>query len=110
MDRRYTKVTTRAVKRFQRSHQLRVSGRVNRPTWDCDRRGPPGPSPPPPPPPKPILMAHRGGALESDVPENSLSSMQYGVRAGADILEFDLQLTRARPTRTPERRAPARSC
>jgi glycerophosphoryl diester phosphodiesterase len=92
VDRRYTQVTTRAVKRFQRAHQLRANGRVNRPTWDAIARAS-RPKPPPPPPPKPILMAHRGGALESDVPENSLSSMRYGVAAGADILEFDLQLT-----------------
>jgi glycerophosphoryl diester phosphodiesterase len=92
VDRRYTRVTARAVRRFQRSHHLRVTGRVNVRTFVAIARAA-APKPPPPPPPKPVLLAHRGGAYEANVPENSLSSMQYGVAKGADILEFDLQLT-----------------
>jgi len=38
-------------------------------------------------------MAHRGGALEAGVPENSLNSMRHGVASGAAILEFDLATT-----------------
>jgi glycerophosphoryl diester phosphodiesterase len=92
VDRRYTRVTARAVRRFQRTHHLRVTGRVNVNTWNAIARAA-APKPPPPPPPKPVLLAHRGGAYEANVPENSMASMQYGVSKGADILEFDLHTT-----------------
>jgi glycerophosphoryl diester phosphodiesterase len=92
VDRRYTRVTARAVRRFQRTHALKATGRVNRRTWDVLARAS-APKPPPPPPPRPVLLAHRGGALEANVPENSLSALRYADSRGADILEFDLHAT-----------------
>ena len=61
-------------------------------TWDVLALAS-APKPPPPPPPRPVLLAHRGGALEADVPENSLPALRYAVSRGADILEFDLHAT-----------------
>jgi len=96
VDRRYRLPTVYAVKRFQRSHGLRVTGRTNQRTWDAvyravlRRRAATAPVPRPPPPP-PTILGHQGAVVPS-VPSNTMASMRYAVRS-VDILEFDLRLT-----------------
>jgi glycerophosphoryl diester phosphodiesterase len=41
-------------------------------------------------------VAHRGGG-EDGVSENSMSAFRAGVEAGADVLETDVQWTKATP-------------
>jgi glycerophosphoryl diester phosphodiesterase len=100
VNRRYTRATVVAVKRFQRGHRLRVTGRVNRTTWNLVARAAaprpaerprPAPVKSPPPPPAPTILGHRGARVPG-ITENTLASMQYATDT-ADILEFDLQLT-----------------
>ena len=89
VDRRYRAATVRSVKRFQRQRQLRVTGRVNVPTWNlvaqavADLAGPP--------PPAPAIIGHRG-VVNSSVPENTLASLRRAAPSAA-ILEFDVRLT-----------------
>jgi len=45
-----------------------------------------------PAPPRPLIIAHRGGALEST--ENTLAAFQRAFRIGADGIETDIRLTR----------------
>lgn len=40
---------------------------------------------------KPLVIAHRGGSKRA--PENTLSSMQNGIKLQADAVEFDLHIT-----------------
>jgi len=40
----------------------------------------------------PVIVAHRGGALEA--PENTVASVRHGVEAGADWQEIDVTLSR----------------
>lgn len=101
VDRRYRSATVRAVKRFQRARRLRVTGTVNRRTWDlvaAAYRRATAPRPPPAPPAwrppawaPPSVTAHRGGALEA--PENTLAAIRNAVQRGADIVEFDVRST-----------------
>jgi glycerophosphoryl diester phosphodiesterase len=42
----------------------------------------------------PVIVAHRGGALEA--PENTVAAIEHGVAAGADWQELDVTLTRDR--------------
>ena len=86
VDRHYRLSTVYAVKRFQRSHRLRVTGRTNQRTWDAvyrailrSRSAPP------------LVLGHRG-AVGPSAPENTMASMRYAVES-ADVLEFDLRLT-----------------
>ena len=39
----------------------------------------------------PLISAHRGGAAESRVPENSAAALQDSVRGPGELVEFDLQ-------------------
>lgn len=94
VDRRYRAATVNAVKRFQRAHHLRRTGKVNRRTWNLVladvvrlRRSRPVPLGPPP-----TILGHRGAAIAS-VGENTMGSMRYAAQS-ADILEFDLRLTK----------------
>ena len=91
VDRRYTASTVRAVKRFQRQQKLRVTGKVNRRTWDRVASEVRRRTTPPKPPPAPTILGHRG-AVVADIPENTMASMRYA-STSADILEFDLRLT-----------------
>ncbi len=45
-------------------------------------------------PPQTIITAHRGGA--GLMPENSLAAFENAIRLGADMVEFDVHLTRDR--------------
>lgn len=54
--------------------------------------GPPRPAPPFGGVAGPLIVAHRGGALEA--PENTLASVRHGVACGADWQEIDVRLTR----------------
>ncbi|MFL6277901.1 MAG: glycerophosphodiester phosphodiesterase [Blastocatellia bacterium] len=45
-----------------------------------------------PAPPRPLIIAHRGGALEST--ENTIAAFQRAFRIGADGIETDIRLTR----------------
>ncbi|HLG13391.1 MAG TPA: glycerophosphodiester phosphodiesterase [Blastocatellia bacterium] len=56
--------------------------------------GVPAQSVPPasPRPPKPLVIAHRGGAMEST--ENTIGAFQRATRLGADGIETDIRLTR----------------
>lgn len=100
VDGRYRTATVRAVKKFQRQHRVRATGRVNTRTWTLVARAvaprpvstpPPPAAPPAAPAPAPLILAHRGGVGPS-APENTLASMRLAA-SSADILEFDLQLT-----------------
>jgi glycerophosphoryl diester phosphodiesterase len=103
VNRRYTRTTARAVKRFQLRHHLRVTGRVDQRTWNLVARAAAPPRPakkpaprppvtkPTPPPPAPTILGHRGARVPG-ITENSLAAMEYASYK-ADILEFDLQLT-----------------
>lgn len=103
VDRRYTVVTKRAVKRFQRSHRIRATGKVNRRTLNAVKRAAAArvaqlraqaaaqAAAAKRPLIKPIILGHRGAVLAT-IPENTLESMQYATGI-ADILEFDLRLT-----------------
>jgi len=99
VDRRYRYATWLAVRKFQRSHKLRVTGNTNTTTWNRVATAyhvaitPPHPPPPPPTwsapgwaPPK--VTAHRGGGAER--PENTLDAFRNAVAVGADVVEFDL--------------------
>jgi glycerophosphoryl diester phosphodiesterase len=44
---------------------------------------------------KPLVIAHRGGAAGT-LDENSLEAFEHGIGAGADMLEFDVRITRER--------------
>jgi glycerophosphoryl diester phosphodiesterase len=90
VDRSYRQATTNSVKRFQRQHHIRVTGRVNRPVWNMvahavalrvHRPLPPAPS----------IIGHRG-AMRPGLSENTLASLRYA-HGWADVLEFDLRLT-----------------
>jgi glycerophosphoryl diester phosphodiesterase len=48
------------------------------------------------PDPAPVMVAHRGGG-EDGVSENSMSAFRAAVEAGADVLETDVQWTKATP-------------
>lgn len=103
VDRRYTKVTKRAVKRFQRSQRMRATGKVNRRTLNRVNRAAAArvaqlraaaaakAAAAKRPLIKPVILGHRGAVLAT-IPENTLESMQYATGI-ADILEFDLRLT-----------------
>ncbi len=105
VDRRYTRATVRAVKRFQRQQHVRATGRADRRTWNLVARRvatrkttrpvtKPTPTPAPTPAPSapaPLVVGHRG-TMHPSVPENTLAAMRLGHRS-ADILEFDLQFT-----------------
>jgi len=41
---------------------------------------------------KPLVIAHRGGSKRA--PENTISSMQNGIKLQADAVEFDLHITK----------------
>ncbi len=93
---KYAKGTKRAVKRFQRRHHLKVTGKVNARTWrllvaaTTPYRQPP---PPPPLPPAPLVVAHRGSVGVSGVGENTMAAMRYAADNGATVLEFDVRWT-----------------
>ena len=99
VDRRYRYPTWKAVKRFQRSHGLRVTGNTNTRTWNqvaAAYRAAITPRPPAPTwsaptwaPPK--VTAHRGGSDER--PENTLDAFRNAVAIGADVVEFDVRST-----------------
>lgn len=102
VDRRYRHATWRAVKGFQRSHGLRVTGNTNTRTWNrvaAAYRAAITPPPPPPPAPTwspptwapPQVTAHRGGSDER--PENTLDAFRNAVTIGADVVEFDVRST-----------------
>lgn len=92
---KYRKGTKRAVKRFQRRHHLKVTGKVNARTWrllvaaTTPTRQPP---PPPPLPPAPLVVAHRG-AVVAGIGENTMAAMRYAADNGARVLEFDVRWT-----------------
>ena len=98
VDRRYRYSTWKAVKRFQRSHGIRVTGNTNTRTWNqvaAAYRS--GLTPPPPLAPTsapwapPKVTAHRGGSDER--PENTLDAFRNAVAIGADVVEFDVRST-----------------
>jgi len=97
VDRRYRYSTWKAVKRFQRAHDLRVTGNTNTTTWNrvaaayrkAIEQPPPTWSPPTWAPPR--VTAHRGGSDER--PENTLEAFQNAVAIGADVVEFDVRST-----------------
>jgi glycerophosphoryl diester phosphodiesterase len=99
VDRRYRQATVTSVRRFQRAHHLRATGRVNLRTWNAVARAArarPAPAPrptplPAPTGPAPAIVGHRG-AVGPDAPENTLASMHRAAAAAA-VLEFDLRLT-----------------
>ncbi len=87
VDRRYRQATVNAVRRFQRQHHTKATGRVNRRTWvlvarEVTRRAL-GPAP--------SIIGHRGG-IRPGLPENTVESLRYA-HGWADVLEFDLRLT-----------------
>ena len=86
VDRRYRHSTWKAVKRFQRSHGIRVTGNTNTRTWNqvaaAYRRAIATP---------PRVTAHRGGRDER--PENTLEAFRNAVAIGADAVEFDVRST-----------------
>ena len=99
VDRRYRRSTWTAVKRFQRSHRLRVTGNTNTRTWIKVAAAYRVAIKPPPPPPAwspptwapPKVTAHRGGSDER--PENTLDAFRNAVAVGADMIEFDVRST-----------------
>jgi glycerophosphoryl diester phosphodiesterase len=107
VDRRYRYSTWLAVRKFQRSHKLRVTGNTNTTTWNRVATAyrvattPPPPRPPAPRPPTPTwaapawappeVTAHRGGGDEQ--PENTLDAFRNAVAVGADVIEFDVRST-----------------
>jgi glycerophosphoryl diester phosphodiesterase len=97
VDGRYRQATVNAVKRFQRRHHLRPTGRTNLRTWRLVARASraaaakPRPRPPAPIGPPPVIVGHRG-AVGPGSPENTLAAMRRAV-ASATVLEFDLRLT-----------------
>ena len=101
VDRRYRYSTWKAVRSFQRSHKLRVTGNTNTTTWNkvyAAYRVAIRPPPPPPPPTwspptwaPPKVTAHRGGSYER--PENTLDAFRNAVAIGADMVEFDVRST-----------------
>ena len=102
VDRRYRYATWLAVRKFQRSHKLRVTGNTNTTTWNrvaTAYRVAITPPPPPPPAPTwsapgwapPKVTAHRGGGAER--PENTLDAFRNAVAVGADVVEFDVRST-----------------
>jgi glycerophosphoryl diester phosphodiesterase len=102
VDRRYRYSTWLAVKKFQRSRKLRVTGNTNTTTWNlvatAYRRAITPPPPPPPPPTwsapgwaPPEVTAHRGGGDEQ--PENTVDAFRNAVAVGADVIEFDVRST-----------------
>ena len=104
VDRRYRYATWQAVKKFQRSRKLRVTGNTNTTTWNriATAYRVAIASPPPPPPPRPPtwsapgwappeVTAHRGGADEQ--PENTMDAFRNAVAVGADVIEFDVRST-----------------
>ena len=86
VDRRYRQSTWKAVKSFQRSHGIRVTGNTNTRTWNqvaaAYRRAITTP---------PKVTAHRGGSDER--PENTLAAFRHAVAIGADAVEFDVRST-----------------
>jgi glycerophosphoryl diester phosphodiesterase len=82
-----------AVKRFQRAHHLRRTGRVNQRTWNLIRRDVVRlrASRPVPLGPPPTILGHRGAVIAS-VAENTLASMRYAAPV-SDVLEFDVRMT-----------------
>jgi glycerophosphoryl diester phosphodiesterase len=102
VDRRYRYATWLAVRKFQRSQKLRVTGNTNTTTWNRVATAyhvAITPPPPPPPPPTwsapgwapPKVTAHRGGGAER--PENTLDAFRNAVAVGADVVEFDVRST-----------------
>ncbi len=90
VDGRYRAATVNSVKRFQRLHHVRVTGRVNKSVWnmiarEVNRRiqAARGPAP--------SIIGHRG-AVRPGLAENTLASLRYA-HGWADVLEFDLRLT-----------------
>jgi glycerophosphoryl diester phosphodiesterase len=100
VDRRYRHSTWKAVKRFQRSHRLRVTGNTNTRTWNKVAAAYRVAIKPPPPRAStwsapswapPGVTAHRGGRDER--PENTLDAFRNAVAIGADVVEFDVRST-----------------
>ncbi|KQT89069.1 hypothetical protein ASG49_14650 [Marmoricola sp. Leaf446] len=90
VDRVYRLATVRAVRSFQRQERLRVTGRVDRRTWDAIARAV-APKPAAPLPPVPVIVGHRGDGGRT-APENTLAAMVAGAEV-ADVLELDLRAT-----------------
>jgi glycerophosphoryl diester phosphodiesterase len=86
VDRRYRIATVHAVSAFQWRLGLRLTGRVNRRTWNLVAHEPARRAALP----TPFIIGHRGAA--STGRENTLAAMQYAARY-AGMLEFDLRLT-----------------
>ena len=40
---------------------------------------------------KPLLIAHRGGVLSPDTPENSLGAIRLAAHRGYDMVELDVR-------------------
>ncbi len=92
VDRRYTRATVHAVKRFQRRQHVRATGRTDRRTWNLvAKRAANRTAASPPAGPAPRIIGHRG-AIRPGVPENTMASLRYAT-GWADVLEFDLRLT-----------------
>ena len=108
VDRRYTSSTATAVRTFQRTRHLRVTGRVDQRTWDrvardAARRTTPAPAPTPVPTPvptpapaaptgpPPTIVGHRGAAT-SGVGENTVAALRFATDS-SDVLEFDVRFT-----------------
>jgi len=96
VDRRYRYSTWQAVKRFQRSHAIRVTGNTNTRTWNQVAAAyraaiEPAPTWSPPAWAPPNVTAHRGGSDER--PENTLDAFGNAVAIGADVVEFDVRST-----------------
>jgi glycerophosphoryl diester phosphodiesterase len=96
VDGRYRQATVKAVKRFQRSRHLRVTGRVNARVWRRVARAAravatPVATAPAPTGPPPVIVGHRG-AVSATTPENTLAAMKRAA-PWAGVVEFDLRLT-----------------
>ena len=103
VDGRYRAATVNSVKRFQRQHHVRVTGRVNKSVWnmiarEVNRRiqAARGPAP--------SIIGHRGGGPPG-LAENTLASLRYA-HGWADVLEFDLRAHRRPRDRADARRDP----
>lgn len=101
VNRTFGRATTRAVQRFQRTKRIAASGRVDAQTWRALGLAlRPVASPVPKPIPRPVVytdtpavMAHRGLAQPTGA-EATLASMAAAIRAGADLIEFDVRWTK----------------
>ncbi len=99
VNRRFTTRTTRAVRAFQRSHELLVTGRVRNPDWDAIAAAVQPPAPAPPPPvlwtapawAAPRVVGHRGTGIGSP-PENSVAAWSLAAST-ADVLDVDVRWT-----------------